>query len=151
MSRKTVVDRTVADEEEGDKENVARLFENSIAVNILYACLDYRPLIGKDAIVERSIMQLARFDALVGTVPKCSEQRARSRGCTQNVYVDTFTSQAREVTKQNIGQVRRSVQIQNPEKLGLPSRIMKNISKRDRKQKVVPLTRRTTQVISGFL
>lgn len=51
--------REVVDREEDEEKNRLCLVGVSISVDIIYALPDYRPAIGNDIIVERSIMQLA--------------------------------------------------------------------------------------------
>lgn len=53
---------TVVDKEGPEEEEHVCSYENSISEDIFYDFADYRPLCGKDDVVDRSIMQLACLD-----------------------------------------------------------------------------------------
>lgn len=92
MSTKAVVDRTVADRDEDDKDEHLCLFENSISVDIFYTFLDYGLLNGNDDTMAGSIILLARLEAWVATVQACLEQSKTFDEHRQKLYGDTFTS-----------------------------------------------------------
>lgn len=51
------------------------MFSIYVSIDIVHVFLDYRPYSGNDDIGEKSIIEIARLDALVGTVLACLEQR----------------------------------------------------------------------------
>lgn len=66
--------QTVVYSKVDDQEKRVCSIRNSISVDEFYASLGYRSFSGNSTIVEGSIIQLARLDALVATVPNCVEQ-----------------------------------------------------------------------------
>lgn len=67
MSMKAVVGGAAVVEGEDDGEKLCRLFGNSITVDVYHALLFYKTCNVNDNMVEVSIMQLAHFNAWLGT------------------------------------------------------------------------------------
>lgn len=71
VSTEGVLEGTGGDEKKDEEEERLCCFGNSIYVNMYYAFLYCRQLIGSDYIINGSIMQLARPDDAVANVLIC--------------------------------------------------------------------------------
>lgn len=94
-----------------------------MSVDIFYAVLDYIPLSDNYDLKERIIMQFASLNLLVANVLTCMEQREKRDGCNQEVRLKILAGRVSEEVDKLTGQLCKSLQITEPEKLELPSEV----------------------------
>lgn len=71
LGTEAVLPRSVVGREKDNEDKLLFFFVKSTSVDICFAFPDFGPLIVNDEIIERSIMQIARFNAWVVTVLAC--------------------------------------------------------------------------------
>lgn len=135
ISTEAVVYVKVVDRKEDDETKHLCLFEIRTSLDFFDAFLDYRPPSGNDHIVKRSIIQLARLGASIGTDLTCLEQWEERGGHGGNVCADTFRIHVSEAVDQLIVQIREFVQIWVAAELELSFEITVSASEKDGKQK----------------
>lgn len=102
-------------------------FEKNITVGSYYTYLGYRPLKANGNTLEETNIQLIRHDACPMTMLKSFEHEEKRSGHRKKVYLHTFTSHMSIDVNQTIGHVCKFVQIQEPEELKWPPKLLREI------------------------